>query len=131
VLTAALKPVYHAAYVQAAASTLDAFENSDWGENFRLVAAMWRRQWKQVIPFFVYPFQVRRIIYTTNAIEGLHMQLRKIVKNRGHFPSEEAASKLLFLALCNIEKNWKMPPVTWKRATNQFAILFGERFTNC
>ncbi|WP_338154809.1 transposase [Burkholderia thailandensis] len=65
-----------------------------------------------------------------NAIESMHMQLRKIVKNRGHFPSDEAASKLLYLALRNIEKDWKMPPITWRQAVNQFAILFGERFTS-
>ena len=70
------------------------------------------------------------MIYTTNAIESLHMQLRKIVKNRGHFPSNEAAKKLPFLALRNIEKDWKMPPVIWKQAANPFAILFGERFTD-
>ncbi|MGF6604303.1 transposase-like protein [Paraburkholderia sp. GAS448] len=69
-------------------------------------------------------------LYTTNAIESMHMQLRKIVKNRGHFPSDEAASKLLYLALRNIEKDWKMPPITWRQAVNQFAILFGERFTS-
>ncbi|WP_244135898.1 transposase, partial [Burkholderia vietnamiensis] len=69
------------------------------------------------------------IMPVTNAIESMHMQLRKIVKNRGHFPSDEAASKLLYLALRNIEKDWKMPPITWRQAVNQFAILFGERFT--
>jgi len=73
---------------------------------------------------------VRTIIYTTNAIESLHMRLRKIVTNRGHFPSDDAASKLLFLALRNIEKNCKMPQRTWKQPANQLAILFGERFTN-
>jgi putative transposase len=83
----------------------------------------------QVIPFFAYPAEVRKIIYTTNAIESLHMRLRKIVKNRGHFPSDEAATKLLFLALRNIVKDWEMPPRTWKEASNQFAIIFGERFT--
>ncbi|PYD90033.1 IS256 family transposase, partial [Pseudomonas syringae pv. pisi] len=101
-----------------------------WGTKFPTVAAMWRRQWQQVIPFFAYPPEVRTIIYTTNAIESLHMRLRKIVKNRGHFPSDEAATKLLFLALRNIEKDWKMPQRTWKQAANQFAIMFGERFTN-
>src|SRR5260363_15342 len=87
---------------------------------------MWRRQWEQVIPFFAYPPDVRKMIYTTNAIESLHMQLRKIVKNRGHFPNDQAAKKLRFLALRNIEKNWKMPPVIWKQAANQFAILFDD-----
>jgi len=129
-LAAALKPIYQAATADAAAAALEAFAASDWGQQFPTVAAMWRRQWEQVIPFFAYPPAVRKIIYTTNAIESLHMQLRKIVKNRGHFPSDDAASKLLYLALRNIEKDWKMPPITWKQAVNQFAILFGERFTN-
>ena len=83
-----------------------------------------------MIPFFDFPEEIRKIIYTTNAIESLHMQLRKIVKNRGHFPSDEAATKLLFLVLRNITKDWIMPPRTWKEAANQFAILFGERFTD-
>ena len=73
---------------------------------------------------------MRSIIYTTNAIESLHMRFPKIVKNRGHFPSDEAASKLLYLALLNIEKDWKMPQRTWRMAANQFVILFGECFTN-
>lgn len=73
---------------------------------------------------------MRKIIYTTNAIESLHMQLRKIVKNRGRFPSDEAATKLLYLALRNIVKDWKTPPRTWKEAANQLAIMFGERFTD-
>jgi len=80
---------------------------------------MWQRQWEQVIPFFAYPPAVRKIIYTNDAIGNPHMQLRKIVKNRGHLPTDEAASELLYLALRNIEKDWKMPPVTWnKRPTN-------------
>ncbi|MDT1818532.1 IS256 family transposase, partial [Acinetobacter baumannii] len=77
------------------------FAEGPWGTKFPTVAAMWRRQWQQVIPFFAYPPEVRTIIYTTNAIESLHMRLRKIVKNRGHFPSDDAATKLLFLALRN------------------------------
>jgi len=129
-LAAALKPIYHAANADLAEAALDAFAAGPWGTRFPTVAAMWRRQWQQVIPFFAYPPEVRTIIYTTNAIESLHMRLRKIVKNRGHFPSDEAATKLLFLALRNIEKDWKMPQRTWKQAANQFAIMFGERFTN-
>lgn len=129
-LASALKPIYQAMTAEAAAVALDTFAESDWGQKFPTVAAMWRRQWAQVTPFFAYPPAVRKIIYTTNAIESMHMQLRKIVKNRGHFPSDEAASKLLYLALRNIEKDWKMPPITWKQAVNQFAILFGERFMN-
>lgn len=129
-LAAALKSIYQAASSDAAAKALQEFAESDWGKKFPTVAAMWQRQWEQVIPFFAYPPEVRRIIYTTNAIESMHMQLRKIVKNRGHFPSDDAASKLLYLALRNIEKDWKMPPIIWKQAANQFAIMFGERFTN-
>lgn len=129
-LATALKPIYQAATADAAATALQSFAESDWGKRFPTVTAMWQRQWEQVIPFFAYPPEVRKIIYTTNAIESMYMQLRKIVKNRGHFPSDEAASKLLYLALRNIEKDWKMPPITWKQAVNQFAILFGERFTN-
>jgi transposase-like protein len=90
---------------------------------------MWRRWWEQMIPFFPYPPEICSIIYTTNAIASLHMRLRNIVKNRGHFPSDEAATKLLYLALRNIEKDQKMPRI-WKIAANQFAILFGERLTN-
>jgi putative transposase len=129
-LAAALKPIYQAPSADAAASALESFTASDWVKRFPTVPAMWQRQWEQVIPFFAYPPEVRKIIYTTNAIESMHMQLRKIVKNRGHFPGDEAATKLLYLALRNIEKDWKMPPITWKQAANQFAILFGERFTN-
>lgn len=129
-LAAALKPIYQAVNAEAAAQALEAFATGPWGIRFPTVTAMWRRQWEQVIPFFAYPPEVRKIIYTTNAIESLHMRLRKIVKNRGHFPSDEAATKLLFLALRNIAKDWKMPQRTWKQAANQFAILFGERFTN-
>lgn len=129
-LAAALKPVYQAATAESAAAALTAFADGEWGQKFPTVAAMWQRQWEHVIPFFAYPPAVRKIIYTTNAIESMHMQLRKIVKNRGHFPSDEAASKLLYLALRNIQKDWKMPPTAWKQAANQFAILFGERFTN-
>ena len=84
--------------------------------------------WQQVIPFFAYPKEIRKIIYTTNAIESLHMQLRKVLKNRGHFPSDEAATKLIYLALRNITKKWKNPPVTWKLAATQLAIRFGQRF---
>jgi len=128
-LAADLKSIYQAVNADAAAAALDEFEQSIWGQKYPPIAQAWRRQWTQVIPFFAYPPEVRKIIYTTNAIESLHMQLRKIVKNRGHFPSDEAATKLLYLALRNIVKDWKMPPRTWKEAANQFAIMFGDRFT--
>jgi putative transposase len=108
---------------------LEAFERGPWA-HWPGIAQAWRRQWTQVIPLFAYPREVRVIIYTTNAIESLHMQVRKIVTSRGHFPSNEAASKLLFLALRNIAKRWTMPHRLWRPAANQFAIMFGERFTN-
>jgi len=127
-LAAELKPVYQAADAEAAEAALAAFEEGPWGRKCPPIAQAWRRQWAQVTPFFAYPHEVRRIIYTTNAIESLHMRLRKIVKNRGHFPSDEAATKLLYLALRNITQNWSMAPKTWKEAANQFTILFGQRF---
>ena len=80
------------------------------------------------MPFFAYPMEVRKIICTTNAIESLHSQLRKAVRVRGHFPSDEAASKLMFLVLREVSKNWKMPPREWSAARTQFAVIFGERF---
>jgi putative transposase len=128
-LAAELKPIYQAADATAAEAALQAFEQGAWGKKCPPIAQAWRRQWTQVIPFFAYPPEVRRIVYTTNAIESLHMRLRKIVKNRGHFPSDEAATKLLYLALRNIIKDWSMPNRTWKEAANQFAIIFGDRFT--
>jgi len=128
-LAGQLKPVYEAVSAEAAEAALGAFEQSPLGIRCPPIAQAWRRQWAQVIPFFAFPPEVRKLIYTTNAIESLHMRLRKIVKNRGHFPSDEAATKLLFLALRNITKDWTMPPRTWKEASNQFAIIFGERFT--
>ncbi|MDR1424012.1 MAG: transposase, partial [Azoarcus sp.] len=90
--------------------------------------ATWHRAWDRVIPFFVFPPAIRRIIYTTNAIESLNARLRKILKTRGHFPSDEAASKLIWLALRNITADWQRPANHWKEAMNQFAILYAERF---
>lgn len=88
-----------------------------------------RRAWSHVIPFFAFPPQIRRVIYTTNAIESIHAQLRKIIKSRGHFPSDDAATKLIWLALKNITANWGRASKDWKEAMNQFAILYEDRFT--
>ena len=88
----------------------------------------WRRNWEQVIPFFAYPDDVRRIIYTTNAIESLHSQVRKSLRGRGHFPSDEAATKLIWLVLRNVTSGWTRPPVAWHAAKAQFAVQFEERF---
>lgn len=128
-LATELKTIYRAPDAQAASAALSAFEAGPWGRKYPPIAASWRRRWEEVIPFFSYPPEVRRLIYTTNAIESLHMRLRKIIKTRGHFPSDEAAVKLLYLALRNITKDWKMSAREWKAAMNQFAILFPERFT--
>lgn len=128
-LAAALKGIYQALNAEAAEAALTEFEQGPWGMKFPQIGQAWRRQWSQVIPFYAYPAEVRRVIYTTNAIESLHMRLRKIIKCRGHFPNDEAATKLLYLALRNIIKDWKMPPRTWKLAATQFALMFGERFT--
>ena len=128
-LAAALRPIYAAANVEAALAALDAFAQGAWGIRFPTVVAAWRRAWTHVIPFFAFPPQVRRIIYTTNALESLHGQLRKIIKTRGHFPTDEAATKLLWLALRNITARWTRGPQYWKPAMNQFAILYEDRFT--
>ncbi|MCK4866730.1 MAG: IS256 family transposase [Alphaproteobacteria bacterium] len=122
-----LKSIYRAESADAAVLRLDEFERK-WGDKFPPIGQSWRRNWEQIIPFFAYPEAVRKVIYTTNAIESLNMSLRKIIKNRGHFPSDDAATKLLYLALRNAAKKWTMPPIFWKQAMNQFAILFQDRF---
>jgi transposase-like protein len=129
VLAAALKPIYTAANAEAAAQAMDEFERGAWGQKFPTVVAGWRRAWDRVIPFFAFPPAVRRVVYTTNAIESLHSQLRKIIKTRGHFPSDDAATKLLWLALRNITAGWGRAAKEWREAMNQFAILYEERFT--
>ena len=126
-VAADLKTIYRAESADAAVQRLDEFEEK-WDDKYPPIAQSWRRNWEQVIPFFAYPAAVRKIIYTTNAIESLNMSLRKIIKNRGHFPSDDAATKLLYLALRNAAKKWTMPSRTWKQALNQFAILFQDRF---
>ena len=127
-LAAAIKPIYTAANADAALAELDAFEQGPWGQKFPTVAASWRRAWSHVIPFFAFPPQIRRVIYTTNAIESINARLRKIIKSRGHFPSDDAASKLIWLALRNITAEWGRAAHNWKEAMNQFAILFEDRF---
>ncbi len=126
-LAAALRPVYTAASAEAAAQAVDEFERGDWGQKYPTVTASWRRAWDRVIPFFAFPPAVRRVVYATNAIESLHSQLRKIIKTRGHFPSDDAATKLSWLALCNITADWGRAAKEWREA-NQFAILSEEAF---
>ena len=127
-LAAAIKPIYTATSAEAAMAELEAFSQGPWGEKFPTVAAAWRRAWDRVIPFFAFPPAIRRVIYTTNAIESINARLRKIIKTRGHFPSDDAASKLIWLALRNITADWGRAAKDWKDAMNQFAILYAERF---
>jgi len=127
-LAAALRPIYAAASAEAALAALDAFEDGEWGRKFPTVAAAWRRAWDQVIPFFTFPPEIRRVIYTTNAIESVNARVRKIIKTRGHFPTDDAANKLIWLALRNITAGWSNAAHNWKEAMNQFAILYDDRF---
>jgi putative transposase len=127
-LAVALRPIYAAASADLAATALDAFERGPWGAKFPTVVASWRRAWEHVIPFFAFPPDVRRLIYTTNALESVHAQLRKIIKTRGHFPNDDAATKLIWLALRNITAKWERSAYYWKPAMNQFAILYPDRF---
>ena len=127
-LAAAIKPIYTATSAEAAMAELEAFSQGPWGEKSPTVAAAWRRAWDRVIPFFAFPPAIRRVIYTTNAIESINARLRKIIKTRGHFPSDDAASKLIWLALRNITADWGRAAKDWKDAMNQFAILYAERF---
>jgi transposase-like protein len=128
-LAAAIRPIYTAASAEVAEAELDAFEQGEWGRKFPTVVDAWRRAWDRVIPFFAFAPAIRKVIYTTNAIESVNAQLRKIVKTRGHFPSDDAATKLLWLALNNITADWSRAAHDWKAAMNQFAILYGDRFT--
>jgi hypothetical protein len=91
------------------------------------IGQSWRRNWERIIPFFAYPAEIRKVIYTTNAIESLNMSLRKVTKNRGSFPNDAAMFKLLYLALNNIAKKWTLPIRDWKAALNRFSILFEGR----
>jgi putative transposase len=127
-LATALKEIYRAVDAKAAEAALTSFEAGPWGQRYPAIAQSWRRVWSEVIPFFGFPDEVRRIVYTTNAIEALNSKLRRAVRTRGHFPSDDAAAKLLFLILNRSEKEWKMPPREWAVAKAQFAVLFGDRF---
>ena len=101
-----------------------------WDEKFPMIAKSWRSNWARVIPFFAHPPEIRKIIYTTNAIESLNFQLRKVIKGKGHFPSEESSLKLLYLALRNVERKWLRPTHTWRSAYAQLSLFFAERLPN-
>jgi putative transposase len=124
----ALREIYRARDADAGMKALEAFEEGYWGKKYPAITQSWRRNWTQVIPFFAFPEAVRKIIYTTNAIEALNAKLRRAVKIRGHFPTDEAATKLIYLVLRDTATEWKMPPREWTEAKTQFAIMFEDRF---
>lgn len=128
-VAAALKEIYRSVDAAAGEKALAAFEAGDWGRKYPAISQSWRRAWPEVMPFYALSQDVRRLVYTTNAIEALNSKLRRAVRARGHFPTDEAALKLLFLVLNRSEKEWTMPAREWSSAKAQFAILFGERFT--
>lgn len=129
-VAAALRPIYTAPTVEAAEAALAVFEQGHWGQRYPTIAQTWRRAWDRVIPFFTFPPAIRKIIYTTNAIESLNAQLRRSIKTREHFPSDDAATKLLWLVLRNITGTWGCATHDWRVAMNQFAIIYAERFTD-
>lgn len=122
-----LKKIYTAATEEQADIELDAFGDK-WDDKYPTISKMWRMHWQNVIPFFDYPADIRKVIYTTNAIESLNRSLRKVIKTKGAFPSDAAILKIFYLALANISKKWTMPIRTWKAALSQFAIKFEGRF---
>jgi putative transposase len=128
-VAAALKEIYRAVDPVAAEAALTAFEAGSWGQKYAAIGPSWRRAWTEVVPFYAFPADVRRLLYTTNAIEALNAKLRSAVRTRGHFPTDEAALKLLYLVLNRTEREWRMPAREWAMAKAQFAVLFGQRFT--
>jgi len=128
-VAADLRHVYQAATAQEAEQRLGQFE-ARWDEEYLPIGQSWRRNWSRLIPFFDYPPEIRKVIYTTNAIESVNMSLRKLTKNRGSFPSDEALLKLFFLALRNISQKWSMPIRDWKAALTRFTIEFGDRLSD-
>jgi putative transposase len=125
-VAADLKIIYQAPTAEQAEMSLMDFEEK-WDKTHPSIGQSWRRNWERIIPFFAYPPEIRKVIYTTNAIESLNMSLRKVTKNRGSFPNNESMFKLLYLALNNIAKKWTMPIRDWKPALNCFSIVFGDR----
>ena len=125
-VAADLKRIYQSATADEAEQRLGEFE-AKWDDEYLPIGQSWRRNWSRLIPFFDYPPEIRKVIYTTNAIESVNMSLRKLTKNRGSFPSDEALMKLFYLALKNISQKWTMPIRDWKAALTRFTIQFEER----
>jgi len=127
-VTADLRTIYTSSTVEVAEQMLNAFE-AKWNKDYPLIGQSWRRNWARVIPFFDYPPEIRKVIYTTNAIESINMSLQKVIKTRSSFPTDDAVMKLFYLALNNISKKWSMPIRDWKAALNRFAIQFEDRMS--
>ncbi|MFC1726844.1 IS256 family transposase [candidate division KSB1 bacterium] len=125
-LASDLKNIYRAATVDEAETYLAEFKKT-WDDKYPMIGKSWENNWPRIIPFFAYPEEIRKVIYTTNAIESLNNSLRKVTKNRNSFPNDDAAIKLLYMALQNIMKKWTMPIQNWALAVQQFSIRFGER----
>jgi putative transposase len=125
-VAAALRPVYAAENEEAAQRALAAFEER-WGSKYPTIAKQWRERWREIVPFLAYPREIRRVLYTTNTIESLNFQLRKVLKPKGHFPTDDAVAKILYLALQHAKLHWK-PPTFWRQAIAHFSIVFGDRF---
>ena len=121
-----LRRIYTAATVEAATAALEAFE-ADWGEQYPMAVKTWRTRWDNITPFFGYPEPIRKVIYTTNAVESLNAQLRQVTKKRGSFPTDDSVRKVLYLAMARASKRWTMPIQDWPAAMNFFSIVFGER----
>ena len=121
-----LRSIYIAATIEEAEMRLAEFD-AQWGAEYPPIVQSWQRNWARIVPFFDYPAEIRKVIYTTNAIESVNMSLRKVTKNRGSFPTDDALIKLFYLAIRNISKKWTMPIQNWKAALNRFTIMFDER----
>ena len=126
-VAAELKLIYQASTVEQAEDALTTFAQK-WDSRYPTISQLWLRHWEQIIPFFNYPADIRRAIYTTNAIESLNRSLRKVLKTKGSFPDDESVVKLLYLVLRNIARKWTMPIRDWKAALSRFAIEFPDRF---
>lgn len=128
-LAKALKPIYQAPTLEAALAALDEFEEGEFGKKYSGVVRLWRNAWDKVIPFFAFSPAIRKLVYTTNAIESLNRGIRKVIKTKGSFGNDDAARKLVWLAMKRIAEKWKRPSPTWAAAMEEMAVLYGERFT--
>ena len=125
-VAADLRTIYTAATAEAAAQALEAFAEK-WDHRFPSIAKIWRQRWEHVIPFFAYPPEIRKVIYTTNAIESINAAIRKVTKKRGAFPTADSIRKVLYLAITKASERWSRPIKDWRAALNHFAIVFGDR----